>query len=103
MNVHPFHESISVISDPKAVTDGRNFLPQLHRDHAASCALIIDCVYDVTKSYISEFSGQLGGVVRIATGASPGHLRLGLRALRELAGRFLKGGKRHPVSLSEKA
>jgi len=41
--------------------------------------------------------------VRITTGATSGHLRLGLRGLRELAGCLLKCGKRHPLSFSEKA
>ena len=57
-----------------------------------------------TKSYISEFSGQFGGVVgRTTPGAPAGHLLLGLPALREFASRLLKCGKRHPVSLSQKA
>jgi len=47
-------------------------------------------------SYLSEYSGQLGGLVRITIVALAGHLRLALSALSEIPGRSLECSKHHP-------
>ena len=47
-------------------------------------------------SYLSEYSGQLSGLVRITIVAPAGHLRLVLSALSEIPGRSLECSKHHP-------
>ena len=61
---------------------------------------VIGCVYDLTKSYISEFSGQFAGVVgRDNPRCAVGHLHLGLRTLGKLSGRLLQASKRNSAPL----